>query len=686
MPSTRKRSRGWRLGLASAAVMCLGLGLGLAGPAQAQSNKKVENHPALQPIDPQTWQNPDDMTWDDYTAIPGSSWNDPSRTGSVRAFTGAVVLVDFQDQDFLVTQPNGTHAFGNPVGLDAPVPREQVGQFYKEWLNVPNELNRGHTINEYWMEDSNGRFSINLDTFGPYRMPAKLHEYGIESSMNRGAYCPPGDTCNRNIRTAINSAWYGAEGSGIINQYDLVFYVTAGHDESGTWQEFGEMMFQDQNSIPDAFGPPNAGEPGVPNWALTRYVPWTSWKAAANHWPNASGKTSTQAESSGHGVFAHEFSHILSIGDNYNNPYGVPLSRTYSGIWEMLSRGSFNGPGGPHTRYQVPPTQGGSMGAHHMLRNKMRLNIVEPGNVLRLERNGLAQSGLIVADVTARAIQRPGDISGINVVMNGGDRSPACRWQEQYDCDRGGYHNYTLEVVDRMGSDSFTPDSGVLLAKTKNNDAAPFIWVIDANPQDIDLVDFYRPDGTPAKVSLGDYRQLSDALFKAGVESGSHYEYVDQPNGLHFYVLNLKRDGDGILSYTVAVRSLDGAGSHTRGVAVGQAVKKGVEPSRIGSCTFPLSNTGTGGQSSAHAGAVESDVFRVSTASSGKGWTVWTPNAVVTARAGEAVEVPVYASRVPGSANNTDVTLTATSESDPTKTASMTCNVHTKDTTPNNKG
>jgi len=70
-----------------------------------------------------------------------------------------------------------------------------------------------------------------------------------------------------------------------------------------------------------------------------------------------------------------------------------------------------------------------------------------------------------------------------------------------------------------MGTDSFTPDHGVMLAKTKNTDASPFVWVIDANPQDIKMVDFTRPDGTKAMVTLADYRQLSDALFHAGANS-----------------------------------------------------------------------------------------------------------------------------------------------------------------------
>ena len=48
------------------------------------------------------------------------------------------------------------------------------------------------------------------------------------------------------------------------------------------------------------------------------------------------------------------------------------------------------------------------------------------------------------------------------------------------------------------------------------NESAPFMWVIDTHPDDIDLVDFERLDGTDAMVSLGDARQLADALFHAG--------------------------------------------------------------------------------------------------------------------------------------------------------------------------
>jgi hypothetical protein len=211
----------------------------------------------------------------------------------------------------------------------------------------------------------------------------------------------------------------------------------------------------------------------------------------------------------------------------------------------------------------------------------------------------------------------------------------------------------------------------VLLAKTKDADAAPFIWTIDANPQDIDKVDFVRPDGTPQKMTVGDYRQLSDALFHAGTDSGSQYEYVDAANRLHFYVLDLKRDRAGVLSYTVAVRSLDGAGPDTRGVALApdSAV---VAPSGWARCTIPVRNTGR--TAPAPAAYLGSDVYRVS-ASAGAGWTAWLPRTVTDVAAGHTASVDVYVKRAAGTARGTKVAVTVTSESDPAATATTSCRV-----------
>jgi hypothetical protein len=266
----------------------------------------------------------------------------------------------------------------------------------------------------------------------------------------------------------------------------------------------------------------------------------------------------------------------------------------------------------------------------------------------------------------------------VNVALDGGsgpagDRSPACDPSADALCDGGGYQNYTVEVIDRMGFDSFTPDSGVLLARTKDRDAAPFIWTVDANPQDIDQTDFVLPNGTPQKMTIGDYRQLSDALFHAGADSGSEFEYVDQANRLHFYVLDVQRDKVGVLSYTVAVRSLDGAGPQQRGVAVTPASI--VVPAREWSrCTVFVRNTGKAaavppGHPEDVTAYVGSDVYRISATASEAGSTTWLPTTVTTARFGEMVPVHVLVKNAAG------VRITVTSESDPTKTATSTCRV-----------
>ncbi|MGW5265070.1 M6 family metalloprotease domain-containing protein [Microbispora sp. NPDC004025] len=645
-------------------------------PDEAQ-NLRGRPSRVVAPIDPQNWKNPDHMTWADYRKIPGTDWANPAVKGSARTFKGALVLVDYPNQPFVVTQPRNSTVFGNPSAEAHDIPRDRVAKFYQDFLNTPNELNKGHTLHEYWMEDSGGRYGVDLTAFGPYTMPGKSHEYGMEYQRDA---CPAGDDCTRNLRTDGNTAWLNDVGQEVAGRFDFVFYLSAGQDESSTWQEFGMMKFPTKEDVTDEFGPP---DPNLPNWSRTRYVDWTSWAAGSTFWPNARfGVDSVQTESSGMGTFAHEFSHIMGIADNYNNPYGTPMRRAYTGIWEMLSRGSFNGPGGPHSRWLIPPTAGASMGAQHMLRNKIKLNMVDERHVLRLSRDALAQSGLVVADVTARAVQ-PGEngLTGLNIAFGTGDRSTgSCNTATDPLCDGGGYDNYTVEVVDRMGSDSFTPDAGVLLAKTKDQDRAPFEWVIDANPQDIGMTDYVLPDGTKVPITIGDYRQLADALFHAGTDSGSRYEYVDQANRLHFYVIDPHRGRDGTLSYTVAVRSLDGSGPQKRGVKLLPGAGIPAAAKGVSTCRFPLFNTGKAapaqGQHPEDAGEyLNSDVYRLQAKVEGKGWSVITPNALTAIGFGEHDDVAVHAQRADGGSRLATVTLTATSESDPARTATARCHV-----------
>src|SRR5262249_46536269 len=158
------------------------------------------------------------------------------------------------------------------------------------------------------------------------------------------------------------------------------------------------------------------------------------------------------------GTITHELSHhLFSVGDNNNNPYITPYHRVGSGPWDMMDRGSFNGPGGPHNRWEVPAQDGASMGAEHTLRSKAGMGFVPPATVLRLNRDGLAKSGLAVTDVIARAVNAdplpPGSRAGVQVFLDGAspvDHEPACDVNTQPLCDGGGptgrWTNYSLET------------------------------------------------------------------------------------------------------------------------------------------------------------------------------------------------------------------------------------------------
>jgi len=370
------------------------------------------------PIDPQLVQDQDDMTWDDYHPVPGKEWADPQLIPE-REFRMALVAVDFPDQPFVITLPKNSDLFGNPQ--INPIKREDVPKFYSDFWLKPSAINHGQTINGYWMEQSRGKFGItSLDPFGPYRMPKNLWEYGL-NEYKQNYSTPDGSGARSRMEPHIDSLWK-ADAGDIRSQYDAILRIYAGYDETGVWQEFGEMKFLTKEDIPAEWGNPDTSKP---RWIPTRYVPWTSWKAGQMQWGLSSIR---QGENSG--TITHELGHYaFDIGDNNNNPYIQPYRRVGSGPWDMMDRGSFNGPGGPHMRWVVPAAMGASMPAGLMVRNRMVNGFIRQNQVLTLSREDLASSGPVVTFVTARAVEPfPGSFAGLIIRLDGTephDRTPA---------------------------------------------------------------------------------------------------------------------------------------------------------------------------------------------------------------------------------------------------------------------
>jgi M6 family metalloprotease-like protein len=638
----------------------------------------------LRPIDPQVVQDQDLMTWEDYRPIPGINWADPYLKPE-RGFRLAVLAIDFPNQPFVITLPKGSDPFGNPQ-ID-PVPREDVSQFYADFFMKPSEVNHGQTINGYWMEQSRGKFGITeVDVFGPYRMPKPIWAYGL-NEYGQNDQTPDGSTAGSRMEQDCDPIWIEDVGEDIRKNYDAILRMYASYDETGVWQEFGEMKFNSRDDIPAEWGNPNSDKS---RWIPTRYVEWTSWLAGSQQWGLSSMR---QGENSG--TITHELGHhAFRLPDLNNNPYVEPYRRVAAGTWDMMDRGCFNGPGGPHMRWVVPPTHGAAMPAGLMVRNRLENGFIAESQLLRLSREGLARSGLAVAEVTARAVDPlPGTFAGIVVRLDGsepGDRTPEDDpATNPLSPGIPNYNFYTLEVVQRIGYDSFTPDNGVLIAKNKDslrgrnggpNGFNSYIWVIDAHPEDIDMVDYIKPNGEKVKRTIADYRQLNDALFHAGLDSGSYFEWEDTPNRLHFYIVDIHKNEKGILSYTLAVRSLDGQSPHEQGISLEAQAEQSVKQSHT-PITFTLKNTGIAAEAnealhpSDAALYLNSDVYRLSVSVKGAGWSARLLNALAAVEFGGSQQIAVYVSREDGGARAAEVTLRAVSESDPSKTAEATVKV-----------
>ena len=96
---------------------------------------------------------------------------------------------------------------------------------------------------------------------------------------------------------------------------------------------------------------------------------------------------------------------------------------------------------------------------------------------------------------------------------------------------------------------------------------------------------------------------------------------------------------------------------------------------------FTVRNTGTAAavDNTAHpsdpTGAVGYDIYRLTVAVDGQGWTSSLQNALAAVKFGASATVPVLVAQGAGSAASATVTLKAVSESDPAKTATATWTV-----------
>ncbi|MDR2712738.1 MAG: immune inhibitor A, partial [Clostridiales bacterium] len=240
------------------------------------------------PIDPQSWQQNKDRTWDNFIPNPVIDWEtDLIEDGLANAKAtsegrnpkqstkGAIILVDFIDKPMITSQPIGGDLFGFNLykkeggGLEDVITknpvlnhmdRDTLADWWCDFLNKKLTGNGGSTFNEFSCENSFGKWSVELTGFGPYTLNGLELQYG---GLNQ-AHTPPSLYFRGSLLSeATAAARAGADGKAPWDpdEFDFFFVIHAGYDESGVWLPFGMMQFPGNTlaeaklTVPDLYGP-----------------------------------------------------------------------------------------------------------------------------------------------------------------------------------------------------------------------------------------------------------------------------------------------------------------------------------------------------------------------------------------------------------------------------------------------
>ncbi|MCL1817059.1 MAG: hypothetical protein FWG43_05615, partial [Clostridiales bacterium] len=261
------------------------------------------------PLDPQNWQLHRDKTWDDIKPNPMINWltehniQGIQRPSALRnsndktPIAGGLIMIEYLDRKFISRGDIGSDPLGyylykqdgsgledsktnNPIynvpqlvadekygGDISKVTDTDFANWWADYLNKPQKINHGLTINEAWRENSYGKWVINLTAYGPYTIPYfEFETMGYDQGSSFQTYRDQPPSFRRGSSGTSNgfsfdsvSATYvdsvAATGQFTWDNVDFFFWLHAGYDESGVWQEFGMNQFASRKDIPHELGP-----------------------------------------------------------------------------------------------------------------------------------------------------------------------------------------------------------------------------------------------------------------------------------------------------------------------------------------------------------------------------------------------------------------------------------------------
>ncbi|MDR0790286.1 MAG: M6 family metalloprotease domain-containing protein [Bacteroidales bacterium] len=204
-----------------------------------------------------------------------------------------VILVAFQDLPFTFTNANFVS------------------------LVADSNYNGTGSVKDYYLDNSGGKFTMDIDVVGPYTIPYYMSHFGGTSNMY--------DFYSAAVAAAnpyVNFADYDNDNDGKV---DAIHFIFAGTPQSST-----------QN--PNEIWPHRSGMYGLSGSYDGKSLNGQPYSCSAEK------RNATTMD--GIGTICHEFGHVLGYPDFYDTDYtGSGGEAIHPGIWDIMASGCYNNNG-----------------------------------------------------------------------------------------------------------------------------------------------------------------------------------------------------------------------------------------------------------------------------------------------------------------------------------------------------
>ena len=311
------------------------------------------------------------------------------------------MAVDFSDQPFVITQPKRVDPFGNPQ-VD-PIAARGRPEVLRGLQRVAERVQQRPHRPRVLDGADQGPHRHDVHPYGPYRMPRPLYEYGLNEFNQNGATaaerhgggCPTGHTLQRQHgqrrRHALGAPTPAEHPPPVRPRPAPLRRLRRDDRLAGVRRD----EVRDQGRHPGRVGHRRTRRSRTGSSTATCRGP----RGAR---ARSSGASPRSARARARARSRTRSSTRSACPTTTTTRTSRRITASAPGPWDILDRGSFNGPGGPHKRWLVPVTQGGAMEAGMTLRTKLSEDWFTETDVHRVDAlrpGGLRHAG----DAGARA-------------------------------------------------------------------------------------------------------------------------------------------------------------------------------------------------------------------------------------------------------------------------------------------